>query len=200
MWHWCCMISIKGKMWIYLCACPARPKLQPPAVLVWPLCGYRCFTSRLVKLSEREKLLPQFVREGGGIHLGGGGYWHWTVCGRSIDRNYCVGSAERFSIPILCQERPYCFWIELKYHFLRNDLFVCLCVTCQLAHSLAVGVYAIHSGRKVTRSQGHGVAGSALWREETGLISERLAASCSDWRVHRGHCLSSGYPASKFYM
>ena len=77
---------------------------------------------------------------------------------------------------------------------------VCVCVTRQLAHSLSDGVYAIRTGRKVTGSQGHGVAGSALWREETGLISERLAASCSEWRVHRGHCLSSGYPASEFTM
>lgn len=77
---------------------------------------------------------------------------------------------------------------------------VCVCVTRQLARSLADGVYAIHTRSKVLRSQGRGVAGSALWREETGLISERLAASCSEWRVHRGHCLSSGYPASKFAM
>lgn len=77
---------------------------------------------------------------------------------------------------------------------------ISVCVTRQLAYSLADGVYAIHTGRKVTGSQGHGVSGSALWREETGLISERLVASCSEWRVHRGHCLSSGYPASEFTM
>lgn len=53
--------------------CHARMNLgrsEPPAALAWPLCGYRCFTLRLVKLSEREKLLPQFVREGGGC-MGG---------------------------------------------------------------------------------------------------------------------------------
>lgn len=69
-------------------------------------------------------------------------------------------------------------------------------VTRQLACSSADGVYAIRTGRKAAGSRGHKVAGSAQWREETGLISERLAASCSKWRVHRGHCLSSGYPAS----
>ena len=77
---------------------------------------------------------------------------------------------------------------------------LCECVTRQLARSLADGVNAIRIGRKAAGSQGHEVAGSALWGEETGLISERLAASCSEWRVHRGHCLSSGYPASEFTM
>ena len=75
-----------------------------------------------------------------------------------------------------------------------------VCVSRQLAHSSADGVCAIRSGRKVRGSQGREVAGSALRREETGLISERLAASCSEWRVHRGHCLSSGYPVSEFTM
>ncbi len=75
-----------------------------------------------------------------------------------------------------------------------------VCVTSQLAHSSADGAYAIRTGGKVTGSQGHEVAGSAPRREETGLISERLAASCSEWRVHRGHCLSSGYPAREFTM
>lgn len=73
-----------------------------------------------------------------------------------------------------------------------------MCVTRQLAHSLADGVYAMHTGRKVTGSRSQGVAGSAQRGEETGLISERLAASCSEFTVHRGHCLSSGYPASDF--
>ncbi len=37
------------------------------------------------------------------------GYWSSAVYGYSIDIRDCVVSAERFSIPVLCQERPYCF-------------------------------------------------------------------------------------------
>lgn len=110
-----------------------------------------------------------------------------------------AASAEHFRIPRLCQEEPYCFETEPKCHFLRNDLvelWAFVFVTRQLACSSTDGVYAIHTGRKAAGSRGHKVTGSARWREETGLISERLAASCAKWRVHRGHCLSSGYTSN----
>lgn len=54
---------------------------QPPAVLVWLQCGYRCFTLLLVKLSEREKLLPLFVWEGKSEQ----GSREFSVYGWSID-------------------------------------------------------------------------------------------------------------------
>lgn len=53
--------------------CFARLKLETPTTLVWFLCGYRCFTLRLVKVSQREKLLPQFVRKGGTESVGATG-------------------------------------------------------------------------------------------------------------------------------
>ncbi len=54
---------------------------QPPAVLVWLQCGYRCFTLLLVKLSEREKWLPLFVWEGKSEPGSG----EFSVYGWSID-------------------------------------------------------------------------------------------------------------------
>lgn len=55
-----------------VCVRPELGHKQTPAALIWPLCGYRCFALLLVKPSKREKLLPQFVREGGRKHGGWG--------------------------------------------------------------------------------------------------------------------------------
>lgn len=187
--------------------CVARLKLgfrDTSVALSWFPCSYRCFALRLVKLSQREKLLPQFVREGGrGMASGGWGMLEYccmwiqhnsAVCGDICD---CV-SDEHLSIPILCQEGPYCFQIEC--HFFCECVWACVCVSHASWHTAWLIVCMPYVLRKVIGSQGHGVAGSALRREETGLISERLAVSCSEGRVHRGYCLRSGYPVSEFTM
>lgn len=97
----------------------------------------------------------------------------------------CAVSPEHFIISVTDQEGHCCF----------PNLPVCVC--CRLAGTLLVCVPCML--RKA--EQGHGAAGS--WRvhrveRKQALVSERLATSCSEARVYRGHCLSSGYPVSKF--
>lgn len=93
--------------------CHARMKLgrsEPPAALAWPLCGYRCFTLRLVKLREREKLLPQFVREGGGCMGGWGGYTGAALYMDTVLTHVtvlCLLNASAFQSS--ARKRPYCF-------------------------------------------------------------------------------------------
>lgn len=73
----------------------------------------------------------------------------------------------------------------------------CVCVCCTLAGTLLVCVPCML--RKA--EEGHRATGSSgVHREERkqALVSERLATSCSEGRVYRGHCLSSGYPVSPF--
>lgn len=53
-------------------------------ILVWSLCGYRCFKLQLVKLTKREKLLPQICWRGRGGRMRGA-YLSSAVCGYSID-------------------------------------------------------------------------------------------------------------------
>lgn len=118
-------------MWV--CVCPARLKLghwQAPAALIWPLCGYRCFTLRLVKLSKREKLLPQFVREGGG-GTGGGGvlescciwiqYWHTWLC--------CVCWTLQHSNPVPGKAILFLSWTQVSFsEGWFSGVLVCVCV------------------------------------------------------------------------
>lgn len=73
-------------------------------------------------------------------------------------------------------------------------LLVCVC--CMLAGTLVCVPCMLRKAE-----QGHGATGSLrVHRVERkqALVSERLATSCSEARVYRGHCLSSGYPVSKF--
>lgn len=141
--------------------CVARLKLgfrDTSVALSWFPCSYRCFALRLVKLSQREKLLPQFVREGG-RGMASGGWGMLEYCCMWIQHNSAVYgdicdcvSDEHLSIPILCQEGPYCFQIEC--HFFCEC--VCVCLTCQLAHCSANRVYAIRTeeGYRVTGPRG----------------------------------------------
>lgn len=115
--------------------------------------NYRCFTLALVKLGERRKLWPQFVKEG-------------RVRGYALEQSLdiassrwmcrlCAISPEHFIISIIYQEGSYCF----------PKLLVCVC--CAPAGTILECVPCLL--RKVRGSQGHGVAGSAPCREETGL-------------------------------
>lgn len=100
-------------------------------------------------------------------------WWAWAV------------SPEHFIISVTDQEGHYCF----------PNVLVRVC--CMLAGTLLVCVPCML--RKA--EEGHGATGSLrVHRVERkqALVSERLATSCSEARVYRGHCLSSGYPVSKF--
>lgn len=173
-------------LWVSLCASPARTELGHrwiPAALVWPLCGYRCFTLWLVKLSKREKWLPQFVREGGGA-------WGWgTGTALYVD-------ALLTEISVLCLLNTSAFQpcarkghivFELNSSIIFWEMIYCrvcvfawVCVRSQLAHSLSDGVYAIQTGRKVTGSQGLRVTGSALWKRGN-RPNLRMAGSFLFW-------------------
>lgn len=77
------------------------------------------------------------------------------------------------------------------------QMCLCVCVCCMLAGTLLVCVPCML--RKA--EEGHSATGSLrVHRVERkqALVSERLATSCSEARVYRGHCLSSGYPVSNF--
>lgn len=121
------ILSKKCKLW----RCPSVAGLKlhfrdTCVALSWLPCSYRCFALRLVKLSQREKLLPQFVREGGrGMASGGWGLLEyccmWIQHNSSVYGHICdCVSDEHLSIPVLCQEAPYCFQIECH-------LCVCVC-------------------------------------------------------------------------
>lgn len=97
----------------------------------------------------------------------------------------CAVSPEHFIIPVIDQEGHYCF---------PNVL---VCVFCMLAGTVLVCVPCML--RKA--EEGHRATGSLRVHHverKQALVSERLATSCSEARVYRGHCLSSGYPVSKF--
>lgn len=168
--------------------CFARLKLgfsETPALnLSGFLVNCRCFTLGLIKLSEREKLWPQFVKEGGkgeGLH---GRVW---ILHR---RAACAGprgravSPEHFIISIIYKEGPHCF----------PKMLVCVCCTTAgtlLAH-VPSKLRKVRGGHRATGSLGVHHA-----ERKQALVSERLATSCSEGRVYRGHCLPSGHPVSQ---
>lgn len=129
--------------------------------------NYRCFTLVLIKLSEREKLWPQFVKKGGK--------------GEGATKE----SLDIASFGCMCRLMGLCRFPWTLHHFnhLQGGPFcfpnVLMCVCCTVAGTLLVRVPCML--RKVGGSQGHGVAGSAPRREETGC-SLRKAGNFLFWR------------------
>lgn len=90
-----------------------------------------------------------------GRQLEGGGTGIGLEVDACIDINECVVSAEHFSIPNLCQERPYCFWIGLRV----EDLLVCLCLYTWLCHMPAGTLLGWWCVCHTYWEEGHGVTG-----------------------------------------
>lgn len=87
--------------------CLARPKLGHRHSRLVPLwLQVLQITARKTHQEGKITATNLLEREGGCMR---GAYLSSAVCGYSIDICDCVVSAEHFSIPPQCQEKPYCF-------------------------------------------------------------------------------------------
>lgn len=96
--------------------------------LVWPLCGYRCLTLRLVKLNNCPHSCKRWRWRGGGMEVV---LYMDTVL--TYGTVLCLLNASAF---LSCARKGYIVF-ELNCHFLRNDLVMCFCISVCVCHTPA---------------------------------------------------------------
>lgn len=169
--------------------CFARLKLgfsETPALNLsaFPV-NCRCFTLELIKLSERGKLWPQFVKEGGK--------------GEGLQRRVWIfASLCPMCRPTGLRRFP---WTPRRFNHLQGRPMLFSKSASVVFVVTAAGTLLAHVPselRKVRGSQVHGVVGSAPHREETGL-SLRKAGNFLFWGegTQRTLSSSSGHPVSQ---